>query len=223
MPSRAFLVLSQLALASFVACGSGAASPGSHGPEHGADDGAKVAQRTIVEKTPGALKRSGFDARDARDADERSWSRAPDEVPSDLARHEEIAFEVHLEGLVPSSRRNLQKRAEVGVGGGVVDEDVDLTEFLDRLRNERFAVLLAACVRCDRERIRADGVGHRLHAFELARRHHDLRAVLRERVRDGFADTATATGDDRDLPLEAHGDHVVPAIVPSSARIQDAL
>ena len=50
--------------------------------------------------------------------------------PGELGPHEDTS-EVHLEHLVPLAELDVDDRAEVGVGRGVVHEDVDAAELLD--------------------------------------------------------------------------------------------
>src|SRR5690606_5707399 len=83
---------------------------------------------------------------------------------------------------------------------GVVDEDVESPECVDRARDERAAVVLAGDVDLDADRTGAERgeLGHRgLVLARVAAGDDDAGAGTREPARHAQADPAVAAGDDR--------------------------
>ena len=128
-------------------------------------------------------------------------------VARDVPRAPEVPLEVGLERLVPGAHVDVEHGPEVGVRAGVVDEDVDLAEALDRLRDQARALVLLAGVGGDAEDavgavLLGDRLGHGGDPFGLARREDDAGAVGGESARDGLADAAASARDEADLALE---------------------
>ena len=97
---------------------------------------------------------------------------------------------------------------------GVVDEDVDASELLDRTVDERRAPSAVECRSCPRApcllRCRSHRRPRRRARHPCRARHRaaqvvddDARATFREQVRIGATDAAPRARDDRDAPLEA--------------------
>ncbi len=124
-----------------------------------------------------------------------------------LLRPEQRSAEVDLERLVELRRGDVERGAEVRVGGRVVDEDVEAAEAGDRRLDARPPGLEVAAVRrvhVDRSRPArsADLVGGRVEHVPLARADHHRRAGRDERGGDRLTDATGAPGDERDLAVE---------------------
>ena len=114
----------------------------------------------------------------------------------------EVALHVHVENLVPMALLGRKERAEVGVGGRVVDQDIQAAEVGHRLRHQGrrglrltgmgdHAQCLAPLPPDDRHRL-IDG---RL----LAAGHHHPRPGHSIRLGDSQTNTPRPTGDQRYL------------------------
>ena len=128
------------------------------------------------------------------------------EVRPRSLRHEEHAEDV---GLERPPQLVLVDVGDVLVGmllAGIVDEDVEPAELLDRLPDGPFAELLVADVAGDRDRSAAfllDDLLRLLRIVMLAQiKDCDVGAFAREQRGDGAADSAVGAGDQRDLALE---------------------
>ena len=94
----------------------------------------------------------------------------------------------------------------MGVGRGVVDEDVEATELALRRRDEALDVFAPARMGSDGERAaaeRPDLRSDRLEVGELAARDDDVGAGGGQTQRDRAADAARCPGDDGDALVEA--------------------
>jgi hypothetical protein len=130
------------------------------------------------------------------------------QVVHDLARHAEVALEVHLERLAERAPVAAHHGPEVRVGGRVVHQHVHLAEVRHRAGHELGAALVLAHVRRDHERVaarRADLRGHLVQALLLAGGQDHLRARRRQLRGDGRADAAAGSRDDGDLPSQPLG------------------
>src|SRR5947209_11821796 len=112
-------------------------------------------------------------------------------MPDELARGPEVALQVDLEGLAPRGLRRLGEGTEVRVRAGVVHQHVDLAELAHRLLDQGDALRFLSGMRGEDVRVRPE-----IDLLDLARRQHDLRAVLEKRLCDGRADAARRAGDD---------------------------
>ena len=131
-------------------------------------------------------------------------------------RRREVALEVHLDHRVPLVLLHVHEHA-VAEDPGVVDEDVEAAEALDRRLHHAFGAgevgdVLAVRDRLAAERLDlADDVVRRPFARALAGERRaevvddDLRAGARERERVLAADPAPGAGDDRDLARSRSG------------------
>jgi hypothetical protein len=148
-------------------------------------------------------------AHDARDVDDRRAAAARPRVLDQRARAEEVALHVHLERLVDRGLAGVDHRAEVRVGGGVVDEPVHATEPRDRLLEQRGHLRLLAGVAGERRDPIGvpEARGGRLEVRLLAARDHDLRSGGERARGDRLADPAATSGDDDHLAFQiyAHG------------------
>ena len=121
-----------------------------------------------------------------------------------LDGHVEIAANVHVDGFLEGRYVSVQHMAELRVGGGVVDRDVEAAELLADLREHRLNLLQLANVAGHRGGLSAsrdDGVGYRLATFDLAAGHDYVGALLGEQFCDRLADTAAGAGNEGDLAV----------------------
>ena len=89
--------------------------------------------------------------------------------------------------------------------GGVVDQDVDVPEVLDRALDHLVDLLRLAHVDLHGQRIEPGVAQRRRSRLEVRRvpaADHDARAERSEALRDREPDSRAAAGDDRDLTLE---------------------
>ncbi len=125
--------------------------------------------------------------------------------PRLLDPHDRAAV-VDLPGLVEAGQVDVDGPPHVRVGGGVVDEDVDATEPLDRGRDAGGDLVGLAGIGGEHRGLPAGGadlVGRRLERVLLARREHHVGARPGEGGGDRLADPAAGAGDQGDLPLQA--------------------
>ena len=73
----------------------------------------------------------------------------------DQSRKHQWASQVDLEGFIPGAELDVERQAEVGIGRGIVNQDVDPTKALDHLADEPLGILGTAHVSGDRR----DGSG----------------------------------------------------------------
>ena len=96
----------------------------------------------------------------------------------------------------------LEKRPRLGRHDlRVVDENVDLTVLGDRGVDDAVDLVPDSHIALHRQRLttrRFDVGGHSLHVCQGSRRHHDLRALLGQRMRLTLANTCTGSRDDGD-------------------------
>ena len=102
--------------------------------------------------------------------------------------------------------------AEVGVGGGVVDEYVKSAEALDGGGHTGLGLLRIAPIGGEHGRVTFDGGGRFLEGVDLAGRQHHRRAVLGVDPGDGRADALGSPRHQGDLPfqVQAFNCHPVP-------------
>jgi hypothetical protein len=85
---------------------------------------------------------------------------------------------------------------------GVVDDDVELAERVDRRRDERLRHARLGQVAAVHRRLARDLVSDLRREVRVQVVDHDLRAVLGQQLSGGAADPARRAGHDRDLPVE---------------------
>ena len=94
------------------------------------------------------------------------------------------------------------------LNAGVADQDVDAAVRRDGCRDTRIDVLLVRHIHRDTARFatrRFDFGGRAVCGVEVQIGNDDLRTFARVPLRDGFADAARGTGDDRNFSIELHG------------------
>ena len=123
----------------------------------------------------------------------------------ELGQHEDAA-EVDLERLVPCRKLGAQDGSHVGVGGGVVDQDVDPGEALHDLLDQAFQLLRPAGVGGDRGRLLRvlgiDPLGFDVEVRLLAAGQHHLGSVLGQDLGDRAPDAPAGPGHQRDSPRQ---------------------
>lgn len=153
-----------------------------------------------------ALHGAGRDARDGGHVDDGSAALLHHHSGGALA-HEEVAFYVHIEGLVESTHFHVHGGPEVRVGGGVVHENIASTELIFNAIEQGIDSGRVAGVAGDAHAfgsgVGGDGCGHFVQRFLLAGADDDGSAVLGEPPGDGFADTPAGSGDDGDFIFQA--------------------
>src|SRR5439155_26236106 len=123
---------------------------------------------------------------------------------ADRLAHQEDAADVQVHHLVRRFQRMLFGRRAPG-GAGVVDEDVDLPQALQRFTGDTLNFFGLAHVGRDPARVDALGLQVCRRLFEiagLARAQQNLRARFTERLGDLQPEAARAAGDERRLALE---------------------
>src|SRR5690606_13813970 len=138
---------------------------------------------------------------------------------------EEIATNIHIDSLVVRGQVGIQHIAEVRIGGGIVDQDIETAMLfanggkgrLDTVHVANMAGqwLGAAAVGTDR-------VDDRLAAFRLATADQHMRALLRQQPRNRLTNSTAGTGDQCNLAIEIKqvGFHALPSLIkaaPSAA------
>ena len=130
-------------------------------------------------------------------------------------RHEEVAADVHVDGFLEGAEVGVQHVAELRVGGGVVDQDVQAPELLADTGEDLADLFHFANMAGDGGGLAAvgdDRIGHVLATFELAARDDHMGALLGQQLGNGLADTAAGAGNKGDLAVEVeqlglgHGD-----------------
>jgi hypothetical protein len=102
-------------------------------------------------------------------------------------------FQIHRHRLVEGFRRQVRGRPVIGVGGRVIDQDIEATALLFHELHQLLDLREVAGIAAVRERLAPgsnDGVSHRLHALDLAARADDFRAAVGETVGDRLPDAA---------------------------------
>src|SRR5690606_21557760 len=151
-----------------------------------------------------ALEVAGGDAVDGGDVDDAAAAVLAHQLAG-FDGHEEVAADVHVNGLLEGRQIGVQDVRELRVGGGVVDQDVEAAELLADLREHGLDLLHLADVAGDRSGLAAgsvDGVGNRLATVDLAAGNDHVRALLGQQLGDGFADAAAGAGNEGDLAVE---------------------
>src|SRR5581483_3516693 len=120
----------------------------------------------------------------------------------ELGPHQQAA-QVDLEGLVVAGQVDVDGLAEVRVGGGVVDEDVEGPEALERGVDRGLGLVGLAGVGGDHVDLAVDLGGRLLQLVLLARGQHHLGAGFGHRLGDGEADALGGTGDKGCLAVES--------------------
>ena len=110
--------------------------------------------------------------------------------------------QVDVERLVVRARVDVERGAEVRVGGGVVDEDVEPAEVLERGVDAGRGRVEVAGVGGEDGRLAVDLGRCRLELVLLAAAQHHLRAGRGEPGGDRLADALRRARDERDLALE---------------------
>lgn len=131
--------------------------------------------------------------------------RARFEVRKRELRQEHRPSQVHGERFFPSLEGDLAE-GHGERGGGVVVEDVDTAEMIDRFVHEAVELIDLAHVRRDRDRLAAlllDYPNRLLAGFDLPAGDHDLGAGECKRLCEGAPDAAAAARHDGDASIEA--------------------
>jgi len=100
---------------------------------------------------------------------------------------------------------SVQHVAELRVGGGVVDQDVEAAELLLDLREDVADLLHFTDMAGDRGGLATvgdDGVGDFLAVVDLAAGNDDMGALLGQQFGDGFTDATAGAGNEGDLAVE---------------------
>ena len=122
----------------------------------------------------------------------------------DQPGEQEVAAQVDLESLVPGRQLGVDERPEVGVGAGVVDQDVDLREARHGFLHEAAQVVLAAGVGGDRDRpfgeALVDARGLAVEVGLLAAAEDDRGTLLGQAFGDRGTETPAGSGNDGDAP-----------------------
>jgi hypothetical protein len=129
------------------------------------------------------------------------------DVSGRVPRGEEQALHVDAEDAVELLFGHVEHRLIPVRRAGVVDDDVEVAEPVERAADERGHVAVAAHIAGAEERATAGGADVPRHArpghgVDLV--DDDRRALLREALRDALAKARTRTGDDRYLVRKSH-------------------
>src|SRR5687768_5511267 len=111
----------------------------------------------------------------------------------------ERALQIDVDNRAETIGRQLFSFTEK-VTGRAIDDDVDLSELLDRRRDSRFHRLRLTHIRHNRDRFSAvlvDRVSSRLQMVQVAADERHGRARFREGARNAASDACPATGQDR--------------------------
>jgi len=120
----------------------------------------------------------------------------------ELAPHEESP-QVDLEGLVEARQVDVDGLAEVGIGGGVVHQDVETPEALEGGIDRGFRLLGLAGIGGDDVDIPVDLRRCLLQLLLLARGEHHVGTGLGHGLGDGQPDPLRGTGDECGLAVES--------------------
>ena len=134
---------------------------------------------------------TGVKAAHRRDVDDRATAAAVLHVfcPRQL-RQEQRGGHVDLERLLPAGEIDIDGRPGVGVGPGVVDQDVEPAEGIERGVDAGLRLRRVADVGGEPPHAVADLLGRRLAGVPLARSDHHLGPGLGIGLGDGLADAA---------------------------------
>jgi hypothetical protein len=120
--------------------------------------------------------------------------------PQEYADHVDVKYAAEAVEGISGDRR------DVALDAGVVVEDVDGAEFVDRRADVGGNLVLVCDVGGNRERLRRGRQvpDRRLQVFTLAVDGDDFRTALGKQAHGGTADHASGPGDDGDLAVEAN-------------------
>src|SRR4029077_10862605 len=148
----------------------------------------------------GAEPKLGPQSRDARHVDDRASMRPHPGVDDQFGEHQ-WSPQVDLEGLVPGAELDIEDWAEVRVGPGVVDQDVNAPEAIQDRRDHPLRILGSAHVRRHRRggsgMPRIDPIRRRLETLEFAAGDKDPSPLVRQRPRRRLADATASARHDR--------------------------
>ena len=153
----------------------------------------------------GGADRQADDAGDRRKVHERPAPLA-DHRRQDGAAHEEHALHVHPHRLVPGGLGGLEDGFPGGEDPGVVDEDVDAAEALERHADDPLGVGARRDARLHGEGLaagRPDRIDHRVVGPRPDVHADDPGALLREAPGDGLAEPHRGSRDDGDLAVQS--------------------
>ena len=172
-------------------------------------DGERLRHRHHARLRRGRVDGAGAAGPDVvrQDRDDRAAASLMDHLPADRARAVERAVQHDADDRVPSVGREILGAADE-VARGVVDEDVDVPEVLDRALDELVDLLGVAHVDLDGQRIESGMTELCRSGLEVRRvpaADDDARAERTEALRDGETDARAATGDDGHATLEHLG------------------
>src|SRR5690606_23089581 len=142
-----------------------------------------------------------------------------------LDRHEEIATNIHIDSLVVRGQVGIQHIAEIRIGGGIVDQDIETAMLLANGGKgclDTVHVTDMAGQRLGTAAIGTNRIDDRLATFRLATADQYMRALLRQQPRNRLTNTTTGTGDQCNLAVEIKqvGFHALPSLIkaaPSAA------
>src|SRR5690554_2493731 len=128
--------------------------------------------------------------------------------------HEEVTTDVHVHGFVESTQVGVFYRAEVWVGCGVVDQDIQLAVRVGNVLPHRFNLIHFADVAGEglgTTAVFTDAAGHGFTAVNLAAADNHVGTVMGQCAGDALADATAGTGDQGDFASQveqvyvAHG------------------
>ncbi len=164
-------------------------------------------------------QRDGAEAGDRRDVDHRARA-APRDVLPDRLHHVQRRVDVERLRLLPPGVAQAHHRAHERVPAGVVDDDVQPAEVLDRRSDRGLHGIAIRDVRRKDERPSTVGGHDRRDLCQqggVARQQRDVRARRRVGLGDRTADAAGRTRDQRRLAGQVEGAarieaHVIPPV-----------
>ncbi|MNP33309.1 hypothetical protein D3C76_1265410 [compost metagenome] len=120
-------------------------------------------------------------------------------------RHEEVTTNVDVHGLLEGVQVGVQHVAELRVGGGVVDQDIQAPELFADTGEHLLDLLHLADVAGHCSCLAPGGndrLGDLLAAVQLAAGDDHVGALLGQQVGNGFTDAAAGAGNEGDLAVK---------------------
>ncbi len=152
----------------------------------------------VVDPETSAVRTQPADRRDVDDRPRTLLERLLPRRPAPQQRR----LEVDLERLVVPTLVDLERASVIGVGGGIVDQDVEPTESFDRGTDrplpESALPALAAKFSTVADHLRPSG----FELILLAAVDHHLRPGSSQRCRDRLANALRSAGDQRNLAVQ---------------------
>ena len=145
----------------------------------------------------GAAEGADHPARGGGDVDDPPVLPAPSSPAGPAWIRSKRRGEVHFDRLPPLGGRDLVRTSSSAASAGVVDQDVDAAEMIERLFDDRCGALVGGDVGCDAERTRADTARHFSGAARIPHVHGDERPAFVQTRRGGAARPRGRTRDNR--------------------------